>query len=75
MPLRGEAWAGDAADTYHDHREKLGRGVTEVVEAAEAFAAALAASAGALADRAERGWTTRWPGPAARCRPRWPAAG
>ena len=48
LALRGEAWAGDAADTYHDHREKLGRGVTEVVEAAEVFAVALAASAGAL---------------------------
>ncbi|GAA0796282.1 M91 family zinc metallopeptidase [Spirilliplanes yamanashiensis] len=47
-PLRGDAWAGDTADTYHDQRAKLGRGVDEVVEGAGAFAAALAASAAAL---------------------------
>ncbi|MEV8509886.1 M91 family zinc metallopeptidase [Actinoplanes sp. NPDC051475] len=47
-PLRGEAWSGDASDTYHDHREKLGRGVDEVVEAATGFAVALAAASDLL---------------------------
>jgi Ca2+-binding RTX toxin-like protein len=48
-PLRGDAWSGDTADTYHDHRAKLGRGVDDVVAAASGIAAALDATAGALA--------------------------
>ncbi|MGW4942369.1 M91 family zinc metallopeptidase [Actinoplanes sp. NPDC004185] len=47
-PLRGEAWSGDAADTYHDHREKLGRAVDEVVEAADSFGVALGNVSGLL---------------------------
>jgi hypothetical protein len=48
-PLRGDAWSGDTADTYHDHRAKLGRGVDDVLAAAGDIAAALDATAGALA--------------------------
>ena len=38
MPVRGDAWSGDTSDTYHGQREKLGRSVEEVVDAASVFA-------------------------------------
>ena len=47
-PLRGDAWSGDAADSYHDHRAKLSAAVTELSDAATAIAAALQTSASAL---------------------------
>ena len=47
-PLRGDAWSGDTADAYHDHRAKLGRGVDDAMEAATEIATALDATARAL---------------------------
>jgi Ca2+-binding RTX toxin-like protein len=48
-PLRGDAWSGDTADTYHDHRAKLGKGVDEVRSAAAEIAGGLDSTASALA--------------------------
>jgi WXG100 family type VII secretion target len=48
-PLRGGAWAGAAADSYHDHLGKLSRGVTDLLQGAEEVAAALSAAADDIA--------------------------
>jgi hypothetical protein len=46
--LRGDAWKGATADTYHAHREKLGADVAETAKAAEAVAGVLDDVAGWL---------------------------
>jgi len=48
-PLRGNAWSGEASDSYHDHLDKLGRGVTDLLDNAETYASSLASVADALA--------------------------
>src|SRR5215468_2971273 len=39
--LVGDAWSGDASDTYHDHLRRLGADVTDTATAAENVAGAL----------------------------------
>ncbi|MEU4244074.1 M91 family zinc metallopeptidase [Actinoplanes sp. NPDC026619] len=46
--LRGDAWSGEASDTYHDHLDKLDAGVTELLDDARQVGAALAEMGDAL---------------------------
>ncbi len=49
-PLVGDAWSGDAADTYHDHLNQLSRTVTDLVDNARTCATNLAAAGDALSE-------------------------
>jgi Ca2+-binding RTX toxin-like protein len=46
--LVGDAWSGDAADTYHDHLRRLGTDTTDMATAADNVAGALDAAFYAL---------------------------
>ncbi|GAB2617921.1 hypothetical protein Aab01nite_31470 [Paractinoplanes abujensis] len=47
-PLVGDAWSGDAADTYHDHLKKLSATVTDLLDNATTCATNLSKSGDAL---------------------------
>jgi Effector protein/RTX calcium-binding nonapeptide repeat (4 copies) len=46
--LRGDAWSGDASDTYHHHRGKVGGDIDESAEVAGKISGALESVAGSL---------------------------